>query len=298
MSKQSEIESLIYLLEDPDPLVKESVYNRFMDLGDQAVSLLDEYRVNSHDHERNDAIEEVLHAITFSELEQEFMNYVDEGIDNRLDLEEGALLLARFENPTLRTALYRQKLDRMAETIHPDIIYTYDSLERMKILIHFIFYEEDFRGAEDDYFHPHHSYLHKVLDRRAGIPLTLSFVVLFLARRLQLPFYGVNLPMHFILKYENESEQVYLDPFRRGKIVSMNQCANFLRMNGIKPDAAYFQNANPADILTRHIRNLIYSYEKQENRRRVENLHKLLAYLELTYGVAPSGDDPEEPGIL
>ncbi len=295
MSKNKEIKSLIYLLDDPDPFIKESVYNRLMDLGDQAIPLLDEYRVNSHDRTRKNAIEEVLHAITFRELEEEFMNLVDNGIDNYVDLEEATFLLARFENPTLRVEPYQQKLDRLAETIRSDIIYTYDSQDRMRILLHFVFYEEDFRGAENDYFHPHHSYIHKVIDRRTGIPLSLSLIVLFLARRLDLRFYGVNLPMHFILKYENESEQIFLDPFHRGKIVSMNQCANFLRMNGIKPDTAYFQNAAAPDMLARHIRNLIYSYEKQKDSTRSANLNKLLSYLELNYGKSTSDNDSEKP---
>ncbi|HKI44042.1 MAG TPA: transglutaminase family protein [Balneolales bacterium] len=296
MSKNSEIESLIFLLDDPDPFVKESVYNRLMDLGDQAIPLLDEYRVNSRDRIRKDAIEKVLHAITFRELEEEFMNLVDDGIDNLLDLEEATFLLARFDNPTLRVEPYQQKLDHLAGTIRSDIIYTYDSLDRMRILLHFVFYEEDFRGAETDYFHPHHSYIHKVIDRRTGIPLSLSFIVLFLSRRLDLRFYGVNLPMHFILKYENESEQIFLDPFHRGKIVSMNQCANFLRMNGIKPDTSYFQNASAPDMLARHIRNLIYSYEKRKDNVRASNLNKLLSYVELNYGKAsPSDNDSEKP---
>lgn len=296
MSKNTEIQSLIYLLDDPDPFVKETVYNRLMDLGDQAVPLLDEYRVNSHDRIRKDAIEELLHAITFRELEEEFMNLVDGGIDNTKDLEEGVFLLARFENPTLRVEPYQQKLDRLADTIRPDIIYTYDSLDRMRILLHFVFYEEDFRGAENDYFHPYHSYIHRVIDRRTGIPLSLSLIVLFLSARLDLHFYGVNLPMHFILKYEHESEQIFLDPFHRGKIVSMNQCANFLRVNGIKPVTSYFQNAQPADMLSRHIRNLIYSYEKRKDAVRAMNLNKLLTYIELNYGKASSSDnDSEKP---
>lgn len=292
--KNTEIESLIYLLEDPDPFVKQNVVDRLITLGEQVIPILDEYRVKSNDETREGDINNILHTITFDSIEQEFMNLVDSGIETVRDLEEGAFLLARLETPTLRTEVYRRKLDEMADALLDNIKYTVDPIEQMRILLHYVFYEENFNGAEDEYFDPANSYINRVLERKVGIPISLALVVLFLAERLNLPVFGVNMPMHFLLKYQNETEQIFIDPFHKGKIVSMNQCAYFLKMNGVKPESYYFDNAHPRDILARNIRNLIHSYEKKDDIVRVDSLKKLLNYIELTFGDSDTSTDTHD----
>ncbi|HKJ34781.1 MAG TPA: transglutaminase family protein, partial [Balneolales bacterium] len=89
-------------------------------------------------------------------------------------------------------------------------------------------------------------------------------------------------------------EQVFIDPFHRGKVVSMNQCAYFLKMNGVKPESYYFKNAEIADVMARSIRNLIYSYEKKDDTLRASNLKKLLHYIDLSYGDSTDASDMDE----
>ena len=294
MTSKSEIKSLIYLLDDPDPFVNQKVTDRLLDLGEQVVPLLDEYRSISKDEHREDAINNIIHSITFSSLEEEFMNLVDNGIDTLADLEKGIFLIARFGDPTFRERPYREKLNHIADEISDEIRFTIDPLEQMRQLIQYVFYDENFHGVEDDYFDPDNSYINKVIDRKQGIPISLALIVLFVAERLDLPFYGVNMPMHFLLKFRNETEQVFIDPFHRGKIVSMNQCAYFLKMNGVKPESYYFKSAEIADIMARSIRNLIYSYEKKDDKLRAENLKKLLHYIDLSYGDSTDASDMDE----
>lgn len=294
MSNKTEIESLIYLLEDPDPFVKQHVVDRLITLGEQAIPVLDEYRVTSHDDMREDDINNILYTITFESLEQEFLNLIDSGIETLNDLEEGVFLLAKLENPTLRTEIYRQQLDKMADILLDRIQFTVDPIEQMRILLHFVFYEENFSGAEENYFDPANSYVNKVIDRKTGIPISLALVVLFIANRINLPVFGVNMPMHFLLKFQHDTEQIFIDPFHKGKIVSMNQCAYFLKMNGVKPESYYFDNAHPRDILARNIRNLIHSYEKQDDILRVDHLKKLLSYIELTFGDSEDSADTQD----
>jgi regulator of sirC expression with transglutaminase-like and TPR domain len=294
MKSKAEIESLIYLLEDPDPFVNKTVVNRLLKLGEQAVPLLDEYRIQSQDERQENAIINVIHNITFSELEEEFMNYVDNGINTVSDLEKGVFMIARFGDSTFRELPYRERLDKMADDIATDIKFTVDPVEQMRLLIQYVFYDENFHGVENDYFDPNNSYINRVIDRKTGIPITLALIVLFLADRLDLPFHGVNMPMHFLLKFQNETEQIFVDPFHRGKVVSMNQCSYFLKMNGVKPESYYFQNAPMPDILARSIRNLIYSYEKRDDTMRAEDLRKLLHYIDLTYGDSDDASDMDE----
>lgn len=281
MTSKSEIESLIYLLEDPDPEVQMGVKRRFRELGEQAVPLLDQFRSESiHDSERN-TINEIIYNITIGSLMEEFSLLLENGVQNSVTLEKAVLMLSRFGNPTIRVEDYERKLDQMARQIGTDIAYTPSIQEKMQILLQFVFRELRFRGDSKDYHSPENAFIDRVIDRRKGLPIMLSLVVIFIARRLNLPFYGVNMPIHFMLMYQTHNQQILIDPFDGGTIVTYDQCYYFLKKNGIEPRPEHLQKADEAEILARCIRNLIHSYGKSNQNRRVRDLRELLQVIEL-----------------
>jgi len=208
------------------------------------------------------------------------MDVLENGLGNLKQLEDAVFILARFENPTLREQEYKRKLDRFADMVSDDLRYQLDDSKKMHILLDFVFDELSFRGSNVDYYNPDNSYLHRVIDRRQGLPISLGLIVLFLARRLDLPFVGVNMPIHFMLKYKGELDEVLIDPFDRGKTVTYNQCYFFLKQNGVEPKSEHFDTAQPYEILARCIRNLVQSYSRLEKEDKVENLKSLLSALE------------------
>lgn len=277
MTTKSEIESLLVLLEDPDPFIQESVQTRLSELGENAVPLLDEYRVKSKDENERDKVSNIIHQLTFQTLHSDFHELLERGVKNRLGLEEAALMLARFGNPTLRSLDFVRKLDHFAEMVEPTIRYRLDERRRMKQLIKFVFEDLNFGGDTEDYHNPNNIFFDQVINRRKGLPITLSMVVMFLARRLDLPFFGVNMPIHFMLNYIGEKEEVLIDPYDKGAIVTYDQCYFFLKKNNITPKPDHFKIASDMDLLIRCIRNLIHSYERKEQPDKVEDLKKLLA---------------------
>lgn len=283
MPTKTEIESLIYLLDDPDPFVKTNVKNRLFELGEQAVPLLDQQKSQTKNDEERELINEIIQWITFGSLQEDFMDVLENGVSDLEQLEEAVFVLARFENPTLREGEYKRKLDRFASMVSDDLRYQLDDSKKMHLLLDFVFDELNFRGSNVDYYNPDNSYLHRVIDRRQGLPISLGLIVLFLARRLDLPFYGVNMPIHFMLKYKGELDEVLIDPFDRGKPVSYNQCYFFLKQNGVEPKSGHFETARAHEILTRCIRNLIQSYTRLEKEDKVENLKNLLNTVEMMY---------------
>jgi regulator of sirC expression with transglutaminase-like and TPR domain len=281
MPNRSEIESLIYLLEDPDPKVQVGVRKRFDELGEQVVPFLDQYRAESVKDSEKKTINEIIYKITFESILEEFSGLVSMGINNRMQLENALLVLCRFGNPTLRTEEYSKKLDKLSAMIGSDVAYTPSLLEKMQIMLQFIFRELRFRGDAQDYHNPDNAYLDRVIDRRKGLPIMLSVVVMFLSRRLNLPFYGANMPIHFMLMYKTHNQEILIDPFDGGSIVTYNQCCYFLKKNGIEPRPEHLEKADNADILIRCIRNLMNSYAKLGDEQRVEGLQKLLQITEL-----------------
>ena len=280
MSTRAEIESLMFLLEDPDPFVQEQVQLRFMELGDRAVPLLDQIRVQTKDKEEKKRGKEVLHKLTFSTLKGDFAELLLEGIGNRAQLERAVITLARFGHPTLRESEYVKILDHFADMIRPSLRYKRSEREKMRILMKFIFEDLNFRGDNKDYHNPANGFIDQVIERRKGLPISLSLVAMFIARRLQLPVFGVNMPIHFMLAFVGEKEEQLIDPYDQGAEVSYDQCYFFLKKNNVTPKPEHFKMASDIDILARCIRNLMHSYERNEEHDRVQELKSLLGLVE------------------
>lgn len=285
MADKAEIESLIYLLDDPDPFVQSEVKNRLFELGENAVPLLDQHKSETADQQERALITEIIQWITYSSVEEDFLEVLENGLDNLAQLERAVFILARFDNPTLRIREYQKKLDRFAHQIATDVRYSLSESQKMHKVLDLVFAELQFKGCTTDYYSPEHAYLHKVIDRRKGQPISLALIVLFIARRLDLPFRGVSMPIHFMLMYETDQQKVFIDPFDHGKMVSYNQCFYFLEQNGITPKSEHFKPSDEPAILARCIRNLINSYERMDQMHKAEGLNKLLQTVEMMFGL-------------
>lgn len=281
MTSKSEIQSLLSLMDDPDPFIQESVQSRFTELGENAVPILDEYRLEIKNSEEKDRVSNLIHQLTFETLKTDFHELLELGVNNRESLEKATFTLARFGNATLRARDYSKKLDHFAEMVEPTIRYRLDERRKMKQLIKFVFEDLNFSGDADDYHNPANCFMDQVINRRRGLPITLSMIVMFLARRLEMPFFGVNMPIHFMLNYISDKEEVLVDPYDNGAIVTYDQCYFFLKKNNIEPKPDHFRIATDIEILIRCIRNLIHSYERLEMPTRVEDLKKLLSIAEM-----------------
>lgn len=281
MTSKSEIQSLLLLMDDPDPFIQESVQSRFTELGENAVPILDEYRLEIKSADEKKRVGDIIHQLTFETLKADFHELLDQGVKNREGLEKATFMLARFGNPTLRGREYSKKLDHFAEMVEPTIRYRLDERRKMKQLIKFVFEDLNFSGDTEDYHNPENCFMDQVINRRRGLPITLSMVVMFLARRLEMPFFGINMPIHFMLNYISDKEEVLIDPYDSGAIVTYDQCYFFLKKNNIEPKPDHFRVASDVEILVRCIRNLIHSYERKELVEKVEDLKKLLAIAEM-----------------
>ncbi len=144
--------------------------------------------------------------------------------DADIDLGRAALAIARSEYPRLDIAAHLDRLEALADGARPARGVT-DALGRLHRLREYLFEEQGFAGNSQDYFDPRNSYLNDVLDRRLGIPITLSLVLIEVGRRLGLEMEGIGLPGHFITGARVDGEHVLLDPFNRGTILTGEACA-------------------------------------------------------------------------
>ncbi len=180
---------------------------------------------------------------------------------HRIDVAEAALLIAQEEYPEIDVGAYLRRLDELAAAARARVQLGSGPSEQIAHLNQFFFVERGFTGNSDNYYDPRNSYLNEVLDRRTGIPISLSVVYSEVAQRLDLPVYGVSFPGHFLVKYVGDPE-IIIDPFF-GTVITRQECAQ--RLHGIYGAKARFEPrllhpASPREILVRLLSNLKQIY--------------------------------------
>jgi regulator of sirC expression with transglutaminase-like and TPR domain len=183
-------------------------------------------------------------------------------------LAQGALLLAQEEYPHLDIAAYLHRLDTMAAEVKQQLGLELDPRHIVATLNAYLFDTQGFHGNQEDYYDPRNSFLNDVLDRKTGIPITLSVLYLELGRQVGLPIVGVGLPGHFIVQYAAQPGQFWIDPFHRGQVLSREDCMARLQ-NIYGPTLAwhdaYLQPVSDHDILRRMLHNLKTTYLRQSD---------------------------------
>ena len=187
--------------------------------------------------------------------------------DPAIPLAEAALLMACEEYPQLELSPYLDKLDRMADMAQESLRAGDTPIQTVEKINTLLFETLGFRGNTEDYYDPRNSFFNDVLDRRMGIPITLSTVYLEVARRLKFPIVGVGMPGHFIVKFADRNDEFFLDPFNRGEIMTRDDCRR--RVQEMYGDTIEFNDrllsrVTNRQILSRMLNNLKVIYLKAQ----------------------------------
>jgi regulator of sirC expression with transglutaminase-like and TPR domain len=202
--------------------------------------------------------------------------------ERQLDLASAALLIALDEYPALDIQKYLREIDAMASVIRSEIdffagIRTMETIEKLN---QFLFRSKGFRGNTEDYYDPRNSYLNEVLERRLGIPITLSLVFMEVGKRLGLRLEGVGMPGHFIVKCLHNGWEVFVDPFNQGEILLEDECRKRLELQygtGFQFSRSFLDSVNKHQILTRMLTNLKGIYlQREEFRKALGAIEKIV----------------------
>jgi regulator of sirC expression with transglutaminase-like and TPR domain len=199
---------------------------------------------------------------------------------DQFDLAQASLMLAQDVYPDIDVPGYLRRLDDIAAAIRPRLASDAFAEQKVLALNHCLFREMRFNGNFDDYYDPRNSYLNEVIERRTGIPITLSIVYLEVGKRLGLNMEGISFPGHFLVKLPVKRGQLVLDPFLAGETQSETDLRQ--RLAKVLPSAMaqkasldqYLEAATPRQIVARVLRNLknIYTHNgKLENALAVMN---------------------------
>jgi len=184
------------------------------------------------------------------------------------DLTRLALEVARDAYPDLNAIDQITKIDALASRVRdrcPEGAKTRHILGQINWVL---FVEEGFRGNQDDYQNPRNSYINEVLDRKLGIPLSLSILYLAIADRLGLAMSGVNLPGHFVIRSGRGDSTLFVDPYSQGTILDRHGCDRLAaratgRIESI--DDAVLAPCSTSTIVVRMLRNLKASHLREHD---------------------------------
>jgi regulator of sirC expression with transglutaminase-like and TPR domain len=206
------------------------------------------------------------------------------GPEEEIDLAEAALLIAAHEYPGLDVLAYLRRLHELASTLKHRLRGDISPADSVVALNHYLFEELGFCGNTQDYYDPRNSFLNDVLDRRRGIPITLSIVYVEIGRRLGLAMHGVSFPGHFLVKCAARDGVIVLDPYERGASLSLDDLQGRLRAlrggSAPPPDVArhMLAAAGKKDILARMLRNLKSIYlERRDPARTLAAVDRIIA---------------------
>ena len=282
--------SLIKLLDDPDPEIFEAIEKQLVTEGIGIVPELEKAWEGTLNEVLQQRVENLVHTVQFNDVKQKLREWVNGGAS---DLLEGVFLLAKSQFPDLKLEEVDAKIEEIKHDVWLELTPSLTALEKVKILNHIIFEVHKFSGNISNYYSPRNSYINQVLELHKGNPISLSIVYTLVARRLNIPIYGVNLPKNFILAYkdevssiktledDNDSVLFYINPFNRGAVFGRKEIDYYVKQQKIEPQQAFYVPCGNIEIVQRVVLNLIVSYEKLAYPDKISDLQELFKIVKL-----------------
>lgn len=205
--------------------------------------------------------------------------------DDSIPLFEAALAIAQDVDPHLDLAATQAEVDTLAATLQRRLAPDASSIQKLRLLNHFFYRELGFAGNVNNYYDPDNSYLHRVIDTRRGIPISLAVLYMELAQQIGLNIKGISFPGHFLMKLSVQAGEIVLDPFN-GASLSREELEERLEpffeqedISEVTPLSYYLQAADSRQILVRMLRNLKMLFIEHERWQRVLGVQQRLIIL-------------------
>jgi regulator of sirC expression with transglutaminase-like and TPR domain len=210
--------------------------------------------------------------------------------DEQIDLAKAALYIAQEEYSDLDPAEYLNALDTMAAELQDQLPAQPYPLRIIQGINRYLYEDLGFTGNVSDYYDPRNSFLNQVIERRMGIPITVSLVYLEVARRIDFPMVGVGMPGHFLIRPDFSDMEIFVDAFNRGEVMFLQDCQERMTQifgQPVKLQPEFLEPVSNRQFLVRILTNLKVIYLQQKE------LEKALAAVERILLLFP-----EVPGEL
>ena len=279
----NEIKVLINLLEDPDKEVFRAVSERITDRGLEAVPSLEKAWELSLNQDVQEKIEDLIHLIQFIHIKNELSEWLETG---SRDLLYGAYIIAKYQYPDLYYSELDVQIEIFKKAAWLEIHDNLTALEKVRIINHILFAKHKFGRNTTNFYSPRNSFINQVLETKKGNPISLSIIYSVVAHKLKLPVYGVNLPLNYILAYQESYYKddpngilFYINPYNNGNVLSRKEIDLFLSQQKIEPKEDFYSPCTNDVTVERMLRNLHFSYEKMGYTDKTQQISELLSII-------------------
>lgn len=214
---------------------------------------------------------------------QLFRAFAAEEIDHT-NIARGALLIALEEYPQLHVDEYLARLDALADRVNAKCTTGEPAIFTLGHLQSELFDTEGFNGDLEHYYDPRNSMLNEVMDRRVGIPISLSIVTMHVAHRVGLDVAGVGLPGHYVVKVRFDLSEVYIDPFNGGAHMTVQELDQFIQSHSqgrVRLQPEHLRSWDGRQTLMRVLLNLQNAWTRLGETRKAVAAHERLEILQL-----------------
>ena len=278
-----ELLAMIKLLEDPDEDVSGMVTRKLLEMGREAIPGLEATWENTINPDIQTRIENIIHIIQFKELKKELSEWKESGGESLL---YGAYLVARYQYPDLYFSEIEAQVEKLRKEVWIELHDGLTALEKIRVINHIFFAIHKFSGNTSNFYSPGNSFINQVLETGKGNPISLSLLYAIVAQSLDMPVFGVNLPLNYVLAYKDDDFKddpngilFYINPYNKGAVLSRREIDFFLYEQKLEPRKEYYTPCTNIITIERLIRNLVFSYEKMGYPEKIEQVNELLTII-------------------
>jgi hypothetical protein len=272
-----DFKAMISLLDDSDTEVVDIVQQKILNLGQDAIPLLekewDEYEENPLIQNK---IENLLHDLQLGNLISDFQEWISHGSE---DLLRGLWLVSRLAYPENKIQKMRDDVNKIYMDVWIMTNKDMHPVDLLNVMNDVIFNQLKYEPNVKNFHSPTNSLFNLVLEQKKGNPVTLSCLYILLAQRLDIPLYGVNLPNLFVTVFDLPGQKFYVNPFNKGQIFYQRDIDDYLKHMNMEPKEEFYKACGNKEIVIRVLTNLAYSYQKSGDEERGSQVSQILSVI-------------------
>ena len=275
---EAAIKAMIHLLDDSDQEVVSMVEQQIRTLGPSIIPVLEsEWETESLNPILQSKIENLIHDFQWQSVKTRLQVWKESG---GMDLLEGMWILATYRYPDYSFNDLKVEMDQLYYEVWPQMREDLHPMDQVKVLNSVMFEQLKFGPNSKNFHAANNSFINNVLSSKKGNPISLCVIYMWIAQKLGLPIYGVNLPNLFVLTYKQKGLQFYINVFNKGLIFNKIDIDNYIAQLNLTPNEIYYNPCSNLEIIRRVLRNLLMAYEKAGELDYKEELTELIDLLD------------------
>lgn len=272
------IKAMIHLLDDSDQEVVSMVEQQIRTLGPSIIPVLEsEWESESLNPILQSKIENLIHDFQWQSVKTRLQLWKESG---GMDLLEGMWILATYRYPDYSFEQLKVEMDQLYYEVWPQMREELHPMDQVKVLNTVLFEQLKFGPNSKNFHAANNSFINNVLSSKKGNPISLCVIYMWIAQKLGLPIYGVNLPNLFVLTYKHNGLQFYINVFNKGLIFNKIDIDNYIAQLNLTSNEIYYNPCSNLEIIRRVIRNLMMAYEKAGEMEYKDELTELIDLLD------------------